>query len=333
MNFKRIIISRTDSIGDVMLTLPMCGVIKKHFPKCEIIFLGRTYTKAVIQCSSHVDHFENWDEWKDSNPQNQIDQLSKWNADVIIHVFPRQEILWVAKRARISWRIATGRRLQTITKCNKLVFFTRKNSELHEAQLNLKLLSPLGIKDSFSTTELANLYGFVAPKSISVLSVFEKAKIRSEELHVKKRIILHPLSQGSAVEWGLKNFQNFIDLLDPNRYDVFITGTKAEGDRIRQKHTWSGNHVHDLCGVFSLDELIVFISACDVLVAASTGPLHIAAALGIKAFGLYSPKRPIHSGRWAPLGVDAHVLTADKHPLKGEYLDVSAERVLSVVAG
>lgn len=91
MNFKRIIISRTDSIGDVMLTLPMCGVIKKHFPDCEIIFLGRTYTRAVIECCRHVDHFENWDDWKDSAPVNQIEQLAKWKADVIIHVFPERK--------------------------------------------------------------------------------------------------------------------------------------------------------------------------------------------------------------------------------------------------
>jgi len=331
VNINRIIISRTDSIGDVMLTLPMCGVLKKHLPACEIIFLGRTYTKAVIECSSFVDHFENWDEWNDTSPQNQIDQLTKWKADVIIHVFPRKEILWVAKRARITWRIATGRRLQTITKCNKLVFFTRKNSQLHEAQLNIKLLSPLGIKDTYATTELADLSGFSAPTAPTEQYVLAKANVQIDNSTVRQRIVLHPLSQGSAVEWGLKNFQQLIDLLDPNECDVFITGTKAEGERIKQKHTWSGNHVHVLCGVFNLEELIVFISTCDVLVAASTGPLHIAAALGIRAIGLYSPKRPIHSGRWAPLGVDAHVLVSDKHPVKGEYLDIDPDKVLNLI--
>lgn len=314
-----------------MLTLPMCGVIKKYFPGCEIIFLGRTYTRAVIECSSHVDHFENWDDWKDTNPQNQIDQLSKWKADVIIHVFPRKEILWVAKRARISWRIATGRRLQTITKCNKLVFFTRKNSTLHEAQLNMKLLSPLGIKDSFSIEELAGLYGFDVPQSVSAVQVLGKAGMDIDLKSNKRSIVLHPLSQGSAVEWGLHNFQSLIDLLDPDLFDVFITGTKAEGDRISQNHKWSGKHVHDLCGVLSLNELIVFISRCDVLIAASTGPLHIAAALGIKTIGLYSPKRPIHPGRWAPIGSNAGVIVAKEHPAKGEYLQISAAVVLESI--
>jgi ADP-heptose:LPS heptosyltransferase len=51
---------------------------------------------------------------------------------------------------------------------------------------------------------------------------------------------------------------------------------------------------------------------CDVLVAASTGPLHIAAALGVKAIGLFAPMRPIHPGRWAPVGKDAHFVVIDK---------------------
>lgn len=313
-----------------MLTLPMCGVIKKHFPDCEIIFLGRTYTRAVIECCRHVDHFENWDDWKDSAPVKQIEQLTKWRADVIIHVFPRKEILWVAKRAGIHYRIATGRRLQTITKCNRLVFFTRKNSALHESQLNLKLLSPLGIKEEYTTNELAVMTGFHLPKGLTADRVLSKTGLQLESAE-KKRIILHPLSQGSAVEWGLSNFQQLIDALDPLKYEVFITGTKAEGERIAKQHTWNGTHIKNLCGEFTLEELIVFISTADALVAASTGPLHIAAALGIKAIGLYSPKRPIHPGRWAPIGQSAKFLVAEKHPEKGRFLEVGSQDVYKLL--
>jgi heptosyltransferase-3 len=52
-----IIISRTDSIGDVVLTLPMAGIIKQFLPQSNIIFLGRNYTKDVIALSEHVDEF------------------------------------------------------------------------------------------------------------------------------------------------------------------------------------------------------------------------------------------------------------------------------------
>ncbi|RYG01290.1 MAG: glycosyl transferase family 9, partial [Chitinophagaceae bacterium] len=41
---ENIIISRTDSIGDVVLTLPMAKIIKQQFPDCRIAFLGKEYT-------------------------------------------------------------------------------------------------------------------------------------------------------------------------------------------------------------------------------------------------------------------------------------------------
>ena len=71
-----------------------------------------------------------------------------------------------------------------------------------------------------------------------------------------------------------------------------------------------------MIGKLSLDELIAFILACDGLVAASTGPLHIAAALGKRAIGLFSARKPIHPGRWAPLGIQSESLVFDQDCVK-----------------
>ena len=46
---ETIIVSRTDSIGDVMLTLPMMGMLRGHYPKARLVFLGRTYTEPVLR--------------------------------------------------------------------------------------------------------------------------------------------------------------------------------------------------------------------------------------------------------------------------------------------
>ena len=84
-----------------------------------------------------------------------------------------------------------------------------------------------------------------------------------------------------------------------------------EGELVKellQKHPEAVN----LTGKLSLQQFIAFISHCDALIAASTGPLHIASALGKKAIGLFSPMRPIHPGRWKPIGVNAHYLVLDK---------------------
>ena len=62
---KKIVISRTDNIGDVILTLPLAGILKEKYPDCKIIFLGNSYTEAIVRVSVHVDEFINWEELKD----------------------------------------------------------------------------------------------------------------------------------------------------------------------------------------------------------------------------------------------------------------------------
>ncbi|MFD2721109.1 glycosyltransferase family 9 protein [Hymenobacter monticola] len=126
-------------------------------------------------------------------------------------------------------------------------------------------------------------------------------------------VILHPRSRGSAREWGLDNFGQLARLLHQAGHRVFVTGTAAEGEELAD---WLKQNAAflaaDLTGQLSLPQFMAFIAAADGLVAGSTGPLHLAAALGRHALGLYPPIRPMHPGRWAPLGPHAKFMVFDK---------------------
>lgn len=299
-----IIISRTDSIGDVVLTLPMAGIIKQQLPGSKVIFLGRNYTKDVIGLSEHVDEFVSYDELLKLPEQEQVNTIKALKATHIIHVFPVKQVAQLAKKAGIQNRIGTTNRLWHWFTCNIKVSLSRKNSDLHEAQLNARLLAPLQINTNFSASQLAGFYGFTKIPALenSFLQWIDKSKTN---------VILHPKSKGSAREWGLDNFSKLISGLDKTRHRIYISGTQQEGELVKellQKHP----EVIDLTGKLSLQQFIAFINHCDVLIAASTGPLHIASALGKKAIGLFAPMRPIHPGRWKPIGVDAHYLVLNK---------------------
>ncbi|MBL7942918.1 MAG: glycosyltransferase family 9 protein [Flavobacteriales bacterium] len=319
---ERIIISRTDSIGDVLLTLPLCGILKQKFPGVRIIFLGRSYTADVIRCCRHVDAFLDWDEIRKQTPQQQINHLRACQADTIVHVFPRKEVVWAAKRAGIPSRIATAGRLHTLMKCNHLVFFSRKKSDLHEAQLNTKLLKPLGIGSEYSPDELQAFSGFEAPHIRDVLP----------PRNGKFRVLLHPLSQGSAVEWGLERFRSLTVNLDSERFEIRIGGSSGEAAAL-STIKWPP-HAQLIAGQFSLEQYIKLIAECDAIVAASTGPLHIGAMLGLHAVGLFSPKKPIHAGRWSPIGKHVHLFESKEHPKqKTDGLDISPEAVATLLKG
>ena len=299
MSRTTFIISRTDAIGDVVLTLPVAGVLRSLYPAARILFLGRSYTKAIIDACEHIDGFLNWDDWRAMPVRVSAKAMASTGADCIIHVFPDKAIARVAKKAQIAERIGTTNRIYHWLYCNVMVRLSRRNSPYHEAQLNLDLLSPLGGRKEYSLEEIGGYYG---------LTRLEPLPPEVEELLDPGRfnLILQPRSRGSAREWGLENFQRLVGLLPGDRYKVFVSGTAAEG-KLLAPLLAEYPAITDLTGRLSLGQLMTFISKADGLIAASTGPLHLAAALGIHALGIYPPIRPMHPGRWAPVGVRARV--------------------------
>ena len=329
---KRIIISRTDSIGDVMLTLPMCVWLKQNLAPVELIFLGKGYTEPVVNCFSVIDQFVNW-ETIDGLPTSQrMEALKELRADAIIHVFPNKDIASLAKKARIPMRIGTSHRSFHLLTCSHRLNFSRKSSNLHESQLNFELLKPFGIEKLPSMEDVAAM-----AKEFRVVECALPRDLEELLSTNNKTVILHPKSQGSALEWPIKSYISLANELVLKGYVVFFTGTTSEGDLFRSELPKS-EAIIDTTGKMSLPQLIYFISQVKNLVACSTGPLHIAGFTGIRTIGLFSPRRPIHPGRWQPLGKKVSVLVNNPDCLvckkKKPCLciqDISVDRVLTEI--
>jgi ADP-heptose:LPS heptosyltransferase len=206
MKPKHIILSRTDSIGDVMLTLPLAGMLKQSFPNIRISFLGMPYTRDIVRSCAHVDEFIDWQELKTLPFVDAAGQLKELGADLIIHVFPNKQISRLAVKAGIPNRLGSTGRWYHWLDCNILVPLSRKNSEYHEAILNIKLAAPV-LKKAYTDNdqfrlptpyEIPALYGIKAP----TLSDHSIAGFMDPDFI---NVILHPRSKGSAREWGLSN--------------------------------------------------------------------------------------------------------------------------------
>ena len=329
---KRVIISRTDSIGDVLLTLPMCAWIKSHYPTATILFLGKGYTKSVVECYDLVDEFIDWKDFENQPKVEKTEAFRSLKGDAIIHVFPNKDIASLAKKVRIPVRVGTSHRTFHLLTCTHRPNFTRKRSDLHESQLNHELLRPFGLTETPSLEDIIKATRhFSAPKT--TLPGFLSKALQNDG----KSIILHPKSQGSAREWAMEKYSELANELVKRNFTVFFTGTQAEGDLFRSQIPIHPN-VIDTTGKLSLDELITFISKVDYLLACSTGPLHIAGYLGINTIGFFVPKRPIHPGRWGALGPNVSILVNDPECpkcAKNEdcncIADISVDRVLRLL--
>ena len=301
---KRILISRPDSIGDVVLTLPMAGALKARHPGVQILFLGRTYTEPVVRQCTHVDTFVCLDDLSRLGDFEQVEAVRRLSLDVVIHVFPHRHVARLMKQAGVSVRIGTSHRLFHWLTCNRRVSFSRRHSRLHEAQLNFKLLAPLGMGDAPPLYALAEWYGLVPPTTREQVGALIDPK--------KFNLIIHPKSRGSAREWGMDNYCELLRILPPGKIRVLVTGTSSERASVPNDLFIAYDDVVDTCGRFDLAGLIELIGAADGLLACSTGPLHLAAALGKNAIGIYAPMKPIDPDRWAPIGPRAQWMCVDR---------------------
>ncbi len=314
---KQIIISRTDSIGDVMLTLPVCSWIKQQAPTAKVIFLGKGYTRAVVEAFQDVDQFEDWEDFREKTATDQIQWMKALNADILIHVFPNKELASIAKKAKIPIRIGTSHRFYHLLTCTHRVNFSRRKSNWHESQLNFELLKPLGLSEIPQLEALEKATHSFVPDKVDLPETFQA---------LSNFVILHPKSQGSAREWPMEKYVQLAEQLISAGKKVVFTGTENEGQLFREQLP-DNEGIIDSTGKLSLQQLLVLIGNSDGLIACSTGPLHIAGFSGVRAVGLFSPKRPIHPGRWKALGPKVTILAKEDCSLceKGEACNCLAE--------
>jgi heptosyltransferase-3 len=320
MMLNHILISRTDAIGDVILTLPMAGYLKQIYPKAKVSFLGTAYTAPLIECSAFIDEFINYSQLLSLSETEQADCLKGKNIDAIVHVLPNKHVAALARQAGIKLRIGTTNRLFHWYTCNKLVRLSRKHSGLHEAQLNLMLLKPLGLSN-VPLLDAIIQYNKFTP-AIELPDKFKTLLISK-----KFNLILHPKSHGSGVEWGLEKFKILAAALPAGKFKIFVTGSDKEQVLLADWLKTLPQSVVDLTGQLSLNELIAFVAAADGLLASGTGPLHLAAALGVHALGLFPSRRSINPGRWAPLGPQSEYLESNTDNLESITVAMVADKI------
>lgn len=329
---SHILICRTDNIGDVVLTLPICTWLKKKFPKVKITIMCRAYAAAVVRRCVAVDAVIELE----SVSHDLVAFFASSDIDTVIFAQPDQRLAVAAFKAGIPNRIGNARqKVHQLLFCNRRVRFSKRISDLHESQFNFEFLRPLGLKTIPEISEIAAQYHF---------SSCDDAKLKRLLGPYAFNLIIHMKSNGHGREWPVENFFALAQQLSSNPdIHIWVTGSVEEGQWIERNATdlLRLPNVSNVCGKFTLDQLTTFIQMADGLIASGTGPLHMAAALGQRTLGLFPPTRPMHPGRWAPVGRHAQALymptscvgCADKQTISCDCMkniapDVVAEIVL-----
>lgn len=291
---KNILIVRTDRIGDLVLTLPLAGLIKKHYPEWKVSFLVREYTKNIVKNHPFIDDVIvlNETDCKINFTEN-LKAIKSKKFDYCIVVYPTFVLSLIMFFAGIKTRIGTGYRWYSFL-FNQKVYEHRKNAERHELEFNVNLLEKINIKNNIDVKNVR----YDLQVNQSSLNIVEKILADENIVSTKPIIIVHPGSGGSSVDLPLNKLTELVKKLDDDSCQIILTGSQNEVELCEKIK--SSSKVKVFAGMLNLDELTALISRSSMFIANSTGPIHIAAALGKFVVGFYPKIVASSKERWAP---------------------------------
>lgn len=283
-----LMISRVEGIGDVCLTLPAVGYIKRLLPDCKISMLVSPYSQAVARACTWLDDVVVL------QPGQSVDEiatfLSGFQVSHFVHVTANKTLSKAAKQAKIPNRSGLAGRYYHLFTCTQLIWMSRAKSGLHEVQFNLLLLvrSLKLVEPTFEElkTHMVDWAGF---------------QPAANPTPGKMQVILHPFSRGHGREWPIQRYAELAHLLVKQNIRPVIGGTQADAQLFEPGQSQFPVECQLVFGQDTLEGYIQRIAHANALVASGTGPLHIASIMGQRCVGLFPPRKVVHSKRWGCL--------------------------------
>lgn len=292
---RRLLIVRNDRLGDVILTVPAVVALRGAYPDAWVGLMVHPSVAPLAARVAGVDEVVP-DPGDLAGAERRI---AAFRPDLVVCVSRGARIPWAARKAGVPYRIGSGYRLYSGL-FDRRVEERRRGAGLHEVELSLSFAHRAGAPQGEaafpirvphdaveSTRNWLALHGIDGPF-----------------------VVLHPGTGGSCPSWPVGHHIQMATLLEgQGRRVVFSIGPGEhhvaaalddEHPRIRRLPRFEG-------GLLALAALT---SVATVVVASSTGPVHLAAALGTPTLAFHAPWATCGAARWGPYAANGWALVA-----------------------
>ena len=303
-SYNRILVVRTDRIGDVVLATPLFRALRRSFPRAWISAMVRPYAQDVLKNNPHINEVLLDDPERDHAGIRgfvaQVLSIRRRRFDVALILLPKSRLSWMLFLAGIPLRVGEGIRLDHVLTFMRIVTRKRYVEDRHEADYCLDLGRKIGVSDDGLETEV-----FVTTEegALALNQLMERGAQSATRL-----IGIHPFSGKSAPNWRIHRYKELAGLL-LTRPDIHIvvTGSAADAGQVLAFEAIDPQRVTALHEK-TLRETIAVLSKLEVLISPSTGPMHLAAGLKVPTVSLFCPLKACSPRRWGPTGNHAEVV-------------------------
>ncbi|QOP43165.1 glycosyltransferase family 9 protein [Sulfurimonas sediminis] len=303
----RILVVRTDKLGDFITALPAMYALKQHNPKNKIIALVAPMNKDLAFTCNFIDEVIVDD--GESSVFSLAKKLKKANIDVSITLFSNTRVAFAQFLAGIQTRIAPATKIAQIF-YNKRIKQRRSEVKMAEFEYNLALTQTL-------FPDIQRQY----PKPLLQFDDAKKEyKKFCDEYKITKDVIAFHVGFGgsSDANWNLDEYEILIrEALHVNKYSVVLTFGPDEKNLKEEMQ----KRLQDTGAIFYLsNEGIVnfakLISSFKLFVSTSTGTYHLASLVGTPTMTFFGDSKFASASRWKSIGDEKlqkhYMLPSDK---------------------
>lgn len=301
---KRILIVRTDRIGDVLLSTPVIKAIRDEYPHAYIAMMVSPYSKEIVEGNPYLDEVIVYDKegkqksWAGSMRFARYLKKKKFDLALILH--PNNRVHLVTYFAGIKRRVGYDRKFGFLL--TDKIRHTKQLGEKHELEYNLDLVRHLGI----------------IPKEQSLFMPIKKESedwaeefLRSQGISPSEKIlVIHPGASCPSKIWPQVRFAQVADkLADLYSFKIIVVSgpkdTKMAEDVLKNMRHPAVN----LAGKTSISQLASILKKCKLFISNDSGPVHIASAVGTPVISLFGrAQKGLSPQRWGPVGVKDKIL-------------------------
>lgn len=278
----KILVSRLQFIGDIVLTTPVVEVLREKFPHAVIDYLGSKDGVTLLQNNPNLNEVIPYDLAANEVIEQLriVSKLRKKKYDVAIDLFgnPRSAIAIFLSGVKMRIGGSFGWRAKTYT--HPIVITER----LTAVDFHLRYLKPLGINASYRKPKIF----LDADEKDIAIKYLASGGIDNSKL----KIGIHIGATWPAKVWLPEYFARLAEL-SVEKLDAQVIVTYGPKD-IRYLERFSSEARMKLTTIVpqGLRRLASIISQCDVYVSNDAAPMHISAAVGTPTIGIFGPGEP-----------------------------------------
>ena len=293
---------RNDRLGEFLLTLPALYALKEHYPGAELTLVINGSVAELAARIPCVDEVIVWE-----NKKHGFLEIGRFAArtagkkyDLCVIFNPSKDFNIVSFLARIPIRCGYDRKWGFLL--NRKLEDRKHLGSMHETEYNLELLKTIGINANSQTLNF----------SLDIRDDdFSDKKLGDRGLSNKNFIIIHPWASNKQKEWPLDKFKAIaLQIMNTLHIPCVLIGGPEEVKRADQ--FCNDMPLINLTGKTSLIELAGLLKKSRALLTNDSGPMHLAAALGIPTVAIFRKQPPaISARRWGPVGTSTIIIEND----------------------